>query len=72
MGLIQISFNKLRRLLNKKVKADTQKWFDGEVLENINARDKLCKRFMRSRLHIDKYLYKIAKSYLLKLIATKK
>ena len=35
-----------------RVKANTQKWFDGEVLENINTRDKLFKKFKKSRLHI--------------------
>ena len=45
----------------KRVKVNTQKWFDGEVLENINTRYKLFKRLKKSRLHIDKELYKKAK-----------
>ena len=55
----------------KKVKANTQKWFEEEVLENINTRDKLFKKFKKSRLHIDKELYKKAKYNTLKLIAAK-
>ena len=51
---------------------DTQKWFSTEVLENKNTRDKLFKKFKKSRLHIDKELYKKAKYNTLKLIAAKK
>ena len=56
----------------KRVKANAQKSFDGEVLENINTRDKLFKKFKKSRLHINKELYKKAKHSRLKLIAAKK
>ena len=54
------------------LKANTQKWFDGEVLENINTRHKRLKKFKKSRLHIDKELYKKAKYNMLKSIAAKK
>ena len=43
-----------------------------DVLENINNRDKLFKKFKKSGLHIDKELYKKAKYNTLKLIAAKK
>ena len=56
----------------KRVKANAQKSFDGEVLENINTRDKLFKKFKKSRLHVNKELYKKAKYNRLKLIAAKK
>ena len=56
----------------KRVKANTQKWFEGEVLENMNTRGKLFKNFKKSRLHIDKELYKKAKYNTLKLITAKK
>ena len=48
----------------KRVKGNTQNWFDGEVLEKLRSRDK--------RLHIDKELYKKAKYDAQKLIAAKK
>ena len=50
---------------------DTQKWFSTEVLENKNTRDKLFKKFKKSRLHIDKELHRKAKYNTLKLIAAK-
>ena len=56
----------------KRIKANTQKWFDGDVLENINTRDKLFKRIKKSRLHIDKVLYKKSKYNTLKLITAKR
>ena len=55
----------------KRVKANAQKWFDREVLGNINTRDKLFKKFKKSRLQIDKELYKKTKYNTLKLIAAK-
>ena len=57
---------------NKRIKGNTQKWFDSEVLEKLNARDKLFKKFKKSRLNIDKELYKKAKYDASKLITTKK
>ena len=56
----------------KRVKGNTQKWFDGEVLEKLNSRDKPFQKSKKSRLHIDKELFKKAKYEALKLIATKK
>ena len=56
----------------KLVKRNTQKWFDGEVLEKVNSNDTLFKKFKKSRLHIDKELFKKAKYEALELIATKK
>ena len=53
----------------KKIKANTQKLFDGEVSENINTR---AKRFENSGFYIDKELYKKAKYNTLKLITAKK
>ena len=56
----------------KRVKRNTQNWFDGEVLEKFRSKDKLFKAFKKTRLHIDKELYKKAKQDAQKLIAAKK
>ena len=56
----------------KRVKGNTQNWFDGEVLEKLRSRDKLFKAFKKTRLHINKQLYKKAKYDAQKLIAAKK
>ena len=69
---IRIVVDSIAPFKTKRVKANSQKWFYGEVLENINTRDKLFKKIKKSRLHIDKELYKKAKYNTLKLIAAKK
>ena len=56
----------------KRVKGNTRKWLYGEALEKLNSRDKLFLKFQKSKLHIDKELFKKAKYEVLKLIATKK
>ena len=52
---------------SKRVKGNTQKRVDGEVLEKLNLRNKLFKKFKKSRLHIDKELNKKSKYDALKL-----
>ena len=56
----------------KRVKGNTQNWFDGEVLEEIRSRNKLYKVLKKTRLHIDKEFYKKAIYDAQKLIAAKK
>ena len=63
--------DKIAPYKSKRVKGNTQKWFDGKVLEKLNLRNKLFKKFKKSRLHIDKELYKKSKYDALKLIASK-
>ena len=69
---IMTVIDKIASFKTERVKGNTQKWFDGEVLEKLNSRDKLFQKFKKSRLHIDKELLKKAKYMALKLIATKK
>ena len=57
---------------SKRVKGNTQNWFDGEVIEKLRSRDKLFKAFKKMRLHIDKELYKKVKYDAQKLITAKK
>ena len=52
-------------------KRNTQKWFDGEMLEKLNLRNKLLKKFNKSRIHIDKELYTKSKYDALKLTVSK-
>ena len=42
--------DKLAPFETKRVKDNSQKWFDGEVLEIIALRDKLFKKFKRNKL----------------------
>ena len=64
--------DKIAPYRNKRMKGNTQKWRDSEVLEKLNARDKPFKKFKKSRFNINKELYKKAKYDASKLITTKK
>ena len=68
---IRIVVDNITPCETKRLKANTQKWFDGEVLKNINARDERFKKFKKSRLYTHKELYKKAKYNTLKLITAK-
>ena len=55
-----------------RVKNNTQDWFDSEVAEAINLRERRLKHFKSTKLHIDEELYKGATYHALKLIKEKK
>ena len=51
-------FDKIDPYKGKRVKINTKNCFDGKVLEKLNWRNKLFKKFKKSRLQIDKELHK--------------
>ena len=57
---------------NKQMKENTQRQLDSKVLEKWNARGKFFKKFIKSRLNIDKELYKKSNYNASKFITTKK
>ena len=60
------SFRKLFMLLirpplkERRVKQNSQEWFDGEIADEIKNQDKLFKKFKKSKLQIDKDIYNVA------------
>ena len=56
---------------NKRTKRNSQEWFDSEISEKLIIRDKLFKKYKRSRLHIDKEINKSARYSVQNLIAKK-
>ena len=62
--------DKIAPYRNKRIKGNTQKWLNDEVYEKLNPREKLFKKFKKSRLAIDGELYKKAKYDASKLITT--
>ena len=46
--------DKLSSFKTKRVKGNSQEWFDGEVLESIALRKKLFKKFKCSKLNAGK------------------
>ena len=56
----------------KRVKGNSKEWFDSVVSEKINNRDKLFKKFKKSRLPLNQENYKKDRYEVKKLIAEKK
>ena len=40
------------------VKGHTEDWFEGEIMERINNRDKLLKKYKKSKLDVDYQIYR--------------
>ena len=57
---------------NKRIKGTSQNQFDAEIMEKISDRDKLFKKLKKSRLHVDKDIYKEVRNEVQKLICKKK
>ena len=68
MGVIDL----VAPIKSRRIKQKSQKWFDGEVSEKISVRNKLFTKFKKSKLHIDKEIYKTARYEVQKLISYKK
>ena len=54
--------DKLAPFKTKQLKSNSQEWVDGEVLESIALRDKLFKKFKRSKINVDKEIYNKARN----------
>ena len=59
-------------LKKSKIKNKSQDWFDREIAEKIAIRDKLFKKFKKSRLHVDNEIYLESKKEVKNLIKSKK
>ena len=57
---------------SRQIEQNLQKWFDSEAAEKITVHDKLFKKFKKSKLHIDREKYKIARYEVQKLVSYKK
>lgn len=55
-----------------RIKCNSQEWFDGEIADKIATRDKLFKKFKKSKLQINSDLWNEAKSNVQNLINKKK
>ena len=49
-----VAIDKVAPINKRRLKHNSQEWFDGEISEAIKNRDKLLKKFKISGLHIDK------------------
>ena len=57
---------------SKRIKRNSQEWFDSEISEKLIIQDKLFKKYEKTRLHVDKEIYKRARYSVQNLIAKKK
>ena len=64
--------DKVKPMKERRVKQNSQEWFDGEIADEIKNRDRLFKKFKKSKLHIDKDIYNTARYRLQKMIINKK
>ena len=55
-----------------RVKGHTEDWFDGEIMERIKNRDKLLKKYKKSKLEVDHKIYSEAKLIVSTLIKKQK
>ena len=52
MGVIHL----VAPIKSRRIKQNSQEWFDGEIAEKNKCRDELFKKFKKSRLHIEFYI----------------
>ena len=64
--------DKVAPVKSKRIKRNSQEWFDSEISEKLIIRDKLFKKYKKTRLHVDKEIYKRARYSVQNLIAKKK
>ena len=69
---IIVEIDKIAPLKEIRIKNNSQEWFDEEIIEHINKRDKLFQKFKKSREASDELLYKRAKNRLKNMIKSKK
>ena len=55
-----------------RIKNNNQEWFDGEVLEKIKERDKLFRKYKKSKLQVDREIYQKARNAAHSIILKKK
>ena len=53
--------DKIAPLKERQVKQNSQEWFDGKLADEIKNRDKLFKKFKKSKLQVDKDIYNAAR-----------
>ena len=72
MDKLMLVVNKIVPIKEARIKSNSQKWFDGEIAEQITTRDKLFKKFKTSKLQIDRELYNETRNKVQSLIKKKR
>ena len=61
--------DKVAPVKNKKIKRNSQEWFDSEISEKLTVWDKGFRKYSKTRLHVEKEIYKRARYSMQNLIA---
>ena len=64
--------DKVAPVKSKRIKRNSQEWFDSEISEKLIIRDKLFKKYKKIRLYVDKEIYKRTRYSVQNFIAKKK
>ena len=64
--------DKVAPVKSKKIERNSQEWFDNKISEKLIIRDKLFKKYKKTRLHVDKEIYKRARYSVQNVIAKRK
>ena len=64
--------DKVAHMKERRVKQNSQEWFDEEIADEIKNRNRLFKKSKKSKLHIEKDIYNAARYKLQKMVINKK
>ena len=64
--------DKVVPIKSKRIKRNSQEWFDSEISEKLRIQDKLFKKHKKTGIHVDKEVYKRARYSVQNLIPKKK
>ena len=62
IGKVSLTIDKIAPMKEIRIKNSSKEWFDEEILEEIEKRDKLLAKFKKSRQPSDSQNYKIARN----------
>ena len=69
---LQEIVNKIAPMKDIRVKSNSKPWFDSDIREDIRVRDKLKKRFLKTKLHVDHERFKEQRNFVQQKIKNKK
>ena len=69
---LQEIVNEIAPMKDIRVKSNSKPWFDSDIKEDIRVRDKLKKRFLKTKLHVDHERFKEQRNFVQQKIKNKK
>ena len=69
---LSLVIDSIAPLKERRIKMNSQDWFNGEIAEQIRIRKKLLKKFKHSKLHVDDLIFKEQRNLVQNMIRNKK